>query len=87
MKYAESLWIETSFQKQTYLVGIVYRKPNTDILEFQESLLDALENLRVDRTKCILMGDFNINVDNPGNTEDDLITSLQCMQFQQLVDI
>ena len=35
----------------------------------------------------MLMLDLNINVDNPGNTEDDLITSLQCMQFQQLVDI
>ena len=51
VKHAESLWIETSFQKQTYLIGLVYRKPNTDILEFQESLLDALENLRVDRAK------------------------------------
>ena len=37
--------------------------------------------------KCVLMGDFNINAINPGSREDDFITALQCMQFQQLIEV
>ena len=87
VNHAESLWIEASFEKQTFLIGIIYRKPNTDVLEFQESLLGTLENLKVDKMKCVLMGDFNINAINPGSREDDFITALQCMQFQQLIEV
>ena len=34
VKHAESLWIEASFEKQTFLIGIIYRNPNTDVLAF-----------------------------------------------------
>ena len=37
--------------------------------------------------KCVLMGDFNINAINPGSREDDFITALQCIQFQQLIEV
>ena len=37
VNHAEYFWIEASFEKQTFLIGIIYRKPNTDVLEFQES--------------------------------------------------
>ena len=43
------------------IVGIIYRKPNTDVDEFQNSLLDILSLLKIDKVNCILMGDFNIN--------------------------
>ena len=42
--HAESLWLELLCDKKKVIVGVVYRKPNTNITEFQESFLNVLHS-------------------------------------------
>ena len=62
VKHTKSTWFEINngeFQK--VMVSVLYRNPNTDVKEFQESLLTVLEDIKVDRRNTIIIGDFNIN--------------------------
>ena len=47
INFAESLWLEVQIDTCTVVVGVIYRKPNTDINRFQESLLPMLEKIKV----------------------------------------
>ena len=60
--HAESLWIEATINKHPVVFGVVYRKPNTNLIDFQNSLIGVLEKFKIDKKQCILMGDFNINI-------------------------
>ena len=56
VKHTESIWFEINngeFQK--VMVGVLYRKPNTDVKEFQESLLTVLKDIKVDRRSSIII--------------------------------
>ena len=44
--HTESLWLETDLNGRKITVGIIYRKPNTDIDQFQNSLLVTLERFK-----------------------------------------
>ena len=65
INFAESLWLEVQIDNCTVVVGVIYRKPNTDINRFQESLLPMLEKIKVDKEICISIVDFNIDLNNP----------------------
>ena len=82
---AESIWLEVATDDFTVVVGIIYRKPNTDITEFQQSLVCTLDQMKVDRRKCILLGDFNIDIHISGNYADMFLTSLTCLGMHQLI--
>ena len=83
--HAESIWIEIEIDKKALIIGVIYRKPNTDVTEFQNSLTSTLETMKVDKTCCALMGDFNINIQNQEPSVDRFVTSLNCMGLQQLI--
>ena len=83
--FAESLWLEVQIDDRSVVVGVIYRKPNTDIFQFQESLLSVLERIKVDKKLCILMGDFNIDLYNPSVNAEMLVTSLVCLGIHQLI--
>ena len=83
--FAESLWLEVQIDNCTAVVGVIYRKPNTDIDQFQESLLSVLEKIKVDKKLCILMGDFNIDLNNPSINSEMFATSLVCLGMHQLI--
>ena len=65
IKTFESVFIEISCEfKQKMVLGTIYRPPNTDLSNFNigfESVLKPLLNRNV---KCILCGDYNINLLN-----------------------
>ena len=84
--HAESLWLNIPIGNRSFIVGIVYRKPNTNIDEFQESLLSVLHQFKIDKRSCVLMGDFNIDVTtgSSNNNSGHLFTSpLQCLGLEQ----
>ena len=83
--HAESLWFDMNVNGCRVIVGIIYRKPNTDISEFQDSLLNVLGNLKIDKLQCILLGDFNINLLVSDNKVEQFQSGLQCMGMQQLI--
>ena len=84
----ESLWLETDLNGRKITVGIIYRKPNTDIDQFQNSLLLTLKRLKIDKANVVLLGDFNINVLHKEGIDmkaEQFLTSLQCLGMQQLI--
>ena len=81
--HTESLWLHLFVGEKIIKIGILYRKPNTDIKEFQDSLVDTLYQLKLDRHQCIIMGDFNIDL--MSNTTDDFKTSMQSFGLEQVI--
>ena len=53
--HSESLWLKVLHDNRPIIIGIIYRKPNTDISEFQESLIDVLHDCKIDSHDCILI--------------------------------
>ena len=54
----ESLWIEVGLNKENVIVGIVYRQPHSNINVFQETIMQTLHKLTVNKKKNICYGRF-----------------------------
>ena len=85
--FAESLWMDITIGKRKVIIGIIYRKPNTDLSQFQNSLLSVLDDLSVDKSNILLLGDFNVNllptsIDAKSN---EFLTSLETIGLDQIV--
>ena len=64
----------------------VYRIPNTSVLTFYDEMANVLENNIVsDRGETILIGDFNIHMDNPEDLDtiifNDFLDSLDLINL------
>ena len=58
--------VHVKFKNKTLNLYIIYRHPNSSILQFIESLANLLEeNILSDHSELILTGDFNIHMDMP----------------------
>lgn len=51
-------------------MGVVYRPPNNDAVEFNSSFNNLLSKLLTEKRKCFIAGDFNMNLLNY-NTHND----------------
>ena len=73
--------------KYRFEIGIIYRKPNTDIKQFHNSLLGALEHLKVGRSNIVLIGDLNIELMQSDTCTFvyDYLSSLECLGMQQII--
>ena len=67
MEFAEyNIMLKT----ETINMYVIYRPPSTSVLKFCEDLFDLLlDNIVQDRGKLILVGDFNIHVDDHNNPD------------------
>lgn len=83
--HAESLWLQMNINRKKVIIGIVYGKPNTNVDEFQNSLLDILSFLKIDKVNCILVGDFNINILDSDQKVEEFKTALQCFGLEQVI--
>lgn len=62
LPHIESLFIKIT-HPHTYIVGMLYRPPNTNIADFLASMDTILQHLTNDsRVPCYITGDFNINL-------------------------
>ena len=58
--------VHVKFRNKTLNLYIIYRYPNSSILQFTEALANILEeNVLSDYGELILTGDFNIHIDKP----------------------
>ena len=48
--------------KNAIIVGTIYKPPDTSIVDFNVHVNDLLRTISQERQKCILMGDFNIDL-------------------------
>ena len=59
----ESLFIEIVLPGQkNVIIGVVYRPPSSNTLEFVSSLNNILNNFEMNNKECFVMGDFNIDL-------------------------
>ena len=59
LPFIETLFIEVKNNDKTFLIGVVYRVPNTNVGMFNETLNKLIEPIR-NNFEVILVGDFNI---------------------------
>ena len=86
--HAESLWLVVSDSNTNVLViGVIYRKPNTNINEFQSSLMNVLDELHVGKTDVVLLGDFNIDLlrVNSNARVEEYLHTMECVGMQQII--
>ena len=85
--HTESLWVrinKNSFEK--IVIGIIYRKPNTDVDQFQSSLLGVLEEVNVGKSNIVLIGDFNVDISQPYNQKiNDYLSTIESIGLQQII--
>ena len=55
----ESLFVEVDCDR---LVGVIYRRPNTNPREFLSVFQTLLETLKSEKKKCYIMGDINLDL-------------------------
>lgn len=58
----ESLWIEAVKQSKKYIIGGIYRHPNSNMNEFASELDCVMNNLNYKKTPCVIAGDLNIDL-------------------------
>ena len=59
LPYVEVLFVEVNYDDKNYMVGIVYRVPNTKVADFVTKINELIEPIR-NNFELILTGDFNI---------------------------
>ena len=59
LPHIETLFIELTFNDNIYIIGAIYRVPNTNVHLFYETLNGRIEPIK-NRYEIVLLGDFNI---------------------------
>ena len=60
----ESIFIEIKLSNKTFIIGYVYKPPNTNIDSFNDELLNILSSISREKKHSIIMGNFNLNLNN-----------------------
>ena len=60
--HTETLFVEIAQQKRNILVGVVYRRPKTSIIDFMDSVKQILITIQNENKLCYITGDFNIDL-------------------------
>ena len=58
--YIECVFVKINCMGHNFIVGVVYRPPNSNISDFNDSIHDILE--KVSNYPCYIMGDFNLDL-------------------------
>ena len=76
LPFIETLFIEIPHNDKTFLIGVVYRVPNTNVEIFNETLNKLIEPIR-NNFEIILVGDFNICLLKDDNRTQSFRNALQ----------
>lgn len=58
----ENIWIEVTKNKTKYIIGGIYRHPNTSIVEYTKALDSSLNKISNQQCPCLIAGDVNIDL-------------------------
>ena len=64
----EDLWLEIECKESTFILAVIYRHPNQDLLSFHYNFHNQLKDLENKKINYVVSGDFNLNIlakDNP----------------------
>uniref|UniRef100_A0A6Q2ZN45 Reverse transcriptase domain-containing protein n=1 Tax=Esox lucius TaxID=8010 RepID=A0A6Q2ZN45_ESOLU len=79
--YCESLFIEINNHDKTFIVGVLYRPPDSALNTFFSKLEDLLHKLINQKKECILLGDYNIDISNEDEAKHDFMNTLHSSSF------
>ena len=60
--FCESLFLELTLNNHKEIIGVVYRRPDSNVTEFILRLSEILTKITQTGKKCHIMGDFNFNL-------------------------
>ena len=85
--HTEILWLTINQNCfDTIVIGVIYRKPNTDVDQFQRSLIGVLEEVNVGKQALLLIGDFNIDVSQTIDQKIyDYLIMIESIGMQQVI--
>ena len=66
-QFCENIWLEIKYLNKTFLVGLFYRPPNSRS-EYWDSFESNIESVSVQNCDLIILGDFNHDMLQIGNT-------------------
>ena len=66
----ENIWIEVVKNTTKYIIGGIYRHPNTRITDFKDSMDVILSNLSTQKSPCFIAGDINIDISKCNVSKD-----------------
>ena len=81
LSHTETLFVEVNFDNKKYLIGIIYRVPNTNLENFLDTINSLIEPVRGD-FELVLMGDFNVCLLRDNNYSSRLTN---CMMSNNLI--
>ena len=65
----ESIFIEIKTNNNTFIIGSIYKPPNSNIDSFNDELLSILNSTSREIKNSIIMGDFNLNLINTNSRQ------------------
>ena len=72
---------------QKYLIGLIYRHPKSNVYEFTAKFNECLQEINGANIKCIVLGDFNINLlNNTAASVTSYLNMLNSNAFFSLLD-
>ena len=83
---AESLWLRLNLNK-ILVIGIVYRKPSSDIHEFMNEMNLILDKMKIDKYSVVILGDFNVNLLSDDEKSCALLNMMECYGLHQLIEV
>ena len=75
LPYLETLFIEITFDSKIYIIGVIYRVPNTNVHLFNETLNGIIEPIK-NSYEIVLVGDFNVCLMKENNQSNSFRNSL-----------
>ena len=82
---AECLWLKIHVQNVSIIFGVIYRKPGTNIDEFNSELKSLLQKLNLDKNLCIIVGDFNMDLLSKEDKSNYLLRLMQSFGLSQVI--
>ena len=73
--------------KKNIVIGVIHRIPNTNMMDFNATMVNALEQLRMENKLVYLMGDYNIDLLNSEKHDltNEFVDVLYCNEFLPLI--
>lgn len=83
----EVLWVRLKIMNKVFIIGVVYKPPRANSLEFSHFLEDSLSHFTVESDYVICTGDFNVDMLNLDNTISRAITNtLDALNLKQIIN-
>lgn len=85
--YSDSLFIEIKTSKlENLIIGIIYRPPSFNPEIFRQKLEDTLHHISMKKKRCVMLGDFNIDIAKNDKTKNDFMNTIHSFNFSAAIN-